>query len=1437
MDKGYHIMQIFADAKIPDKQAEKLTRAQIKNIKIYKKSRIIDITLQMQEIIQKSEIDDITIAIKKAYRLSDFKINICYYKLQDKPKYLEKYYESIQHFLKQKLSICRSLLADSKCRQDNDMLTIELSYGGADLLKNHGCHRIIEQLIREEFRKTITVKFIDKHVINGLEKPYDVLKQQEEKMISALLHKQNVAYDTTKNANKQKVTAAQPKQEEYALTPSNVIIGKLIKGESTKISQINEASGRVVMEGDIFAVDIREIRGERYIVSIDITDYKSSITAKFFSDKAKFTPIKDSIKEGNRIKVRGEAQYDKYARELVVFAYDIMQTQKTEKADLAPIKRVELHAHTHMSAMDGMCSVKELIDRAARWGHQAIAITDHGVVQAYPDAYDAGKKNNIKIIYGVECYLINDSEPIVYNAMAQSFDDEFVVFDIETTGLNAKKDGITEIGAVKIREGVIVDTYHTFVHPKMPIPEKIVVLTGITDEMVKEAPTIEAVLPAFLDFCQESVLVAHNASFDTGFIKINAQRLNLPYDFCVLDTLALCRGLFPKLKKHKLNHIAKHLDISLKNHHRAIDDAKATAHIFIKCLKMLREKGIAHIKKIDSTISGNQDVKKMPYYHAIVLVKNDVGLKNLYKLISRSHLEYFYKKPRIPKSLYLQYKEGLMIGSACEAGEMYRAILEGKPQEEVKKLVRFYDYLEIQPLGNNQFLIEKEIAKDTQQLKEINQQIVNLGEKYQKPVVATCDTHFLDPHDAIFRGILMAGQGYKDADNQAPLYFRNTEDMLAEFDYLDKKKRVEVVIDNPNRIADMIEPVIPIPEDTFTPEIQGAEQEMEVLSKNKAIKIYGDPLPPIVEERMNTELASIIKNGFSVMYIIAQKLVTKSLADGYLVGSRGSVGSSFVAFLTDITEVNALPPHYVCPHCKYSDFVTDGSVGCGFDMLDKQCPKCEHLLSKDGHDIPFATFLGFDGDKEPDIDLNFSGDYQPVAHKYTEELFGEGHVFRAGTIGTIAEKTAYGFVKKYLDEKNMVMHNAEINRMVKGCSGVKRTTGQHPGGVMIVPRKNEIYEFCPIQRPADDTNSNIITTHFDYHSISGRLLKLDILGHDDPTVIKMLEDLTGVDATKIPLDDTDTMKTFTGTDTLGIKPEDIGSEVGSFAIPEFGTKFVRQMLIDTKPKTFAELVRISGLSHGTDVWINNAQDLVRNNVATLPEVICTRDDIMVYLMHKGVESKHSFKIMENVRKGKGLQEEDEQVMREKNIPEWYIDSCKKIKYMFPKAHAVAYVTMAFRIAYFKVHYPQAFYIAYFTVRADDFDAMLMTHGVERVRNKIRELESKGNDISTKEKNTITILEVCNEMYSRGIDFLPIDLYSSDAEKFLAVEKGILPPLNALQGVGTAAARNIVESRKQGTFMSIDDLRIRAKASKTVIEILNEQGCLEGLPESNQLSLF
>ncbi|MDK2809297.1 MAG: polymerase subunit alpha, Gram-positive type [Petroclostridium sp.] len=1426
--KNYSVIHLFPHIEIDEKLRNILNNSKILSLKIYRKTRKVDITIGLNELINKWDIDDIRNKIKVAYKLEDIVINTKYFNVQQDGSYLREYYENIKYYLQKKFSICRSLLAESICEYQKDKLVIQLKFGGSELLKKNRCDKLIESLIENEFGNKISIELIDMHAVAGKKYEYfDFKEKQEAQIISeALVNSYGEKKDTKNSPEKAQTDLGSP-----------VILGKTINGESVQISSVNQESGRVIVEGEIFSVDVREIKGEKYIVSFDITDYSSSITAKFFSDKEKFGEIEGRLKCGVSVRIRGEAQYDKYARELVIFAYDIVQIPKQEKMDNAEKKRVELHLHTQMSAMDGVSSVKDLVQRAARWGHPAIAITDHGVVQAYPEAYEAGKKNNIKIIYGVECYLVNDSVPIVYNPTGGSLDGDFVVFDIETTGLSAEKDRITEIGAVKISNGEIIDRFQTFVNPQMPIPPKIIELTGITDDMVKDAPVMNEVLVDFLEFSKDCVLVAHNAQFDVSFMKANARRLDIQFDYCFLDTLELCRALFPELKRHKLNIVAQHLGIKLENHHRAVDDAAATAEIFLKCIILLKEKSINSLREINNALAGIKDVKNMDSYHAVILVKDYAGLKNLYKIISESHLNYYYKKPRVPKSLYMQYKEGLMIGSGCEAGELYRAILDGRPAEDVSKIVKFYDYLEIQPLGNNQFLVDTGKVQSIEQLKQINKEIVKLGEKYNKPVVATCDVHFLDPHDEVFRRILMAGQGFSDADNQAPLYFRTTEEMLEEFSYLGTQKAWEVVVENTNKIAEMIEHILPIPDETFPPEIEGAEEEIQRLSINKAVEIYGDPLPTIVQERMNKELNSIIKNGFSVMYIIAQKLVWKSLSDGYLVGSRGSVGSSFVAFLSGITEVNALPPHYVCPQCKYSEFITDGSVGSGVDMPDKDCPKCGSKFNKDGHDIPFETFLGFDGDKEPDIDLNFSGEYQPVAHKYTEELFGEGHVFRAGTIGTIAEKTAYGFVKKYLDERGKVVHNAEINRLVKGCTGVKRTTGQHPGGVMIVPRKNEIYEFCPIQRPADDPDSNIITTHFDYHSISGRLLKLDILGHDDPTVIRMLEDLTGVNARKIPIGDPATMSIFTSTEALGITPQDINSEVGTFAIPEFGTKFVRQMLVDTRPKTFAELVRISGLSHGTDVWLNNAQDLVRAGIATLPEVICTRDDIMVYLMYKGLAPKHAFKIMESVRKGKGLKEEDEKAMRENNVPEWYIESCKKIKYMFPKAHAVAYVTMAFRIAYFKVHYPEAFYIAYFTVRADDFDAELMTHGVERVRNKIKELEAKGNEISTKEKNVLTILEVCNEMYSRGIKFLPIDLYKSDAVKFINTGNGILPPLNALQGVGTSAAKSIVEARQEGEFISIDDLRIRAKISKAVIEILQQHGCLKDLPESSQLSLF
>lgn len=1215
-----------------------------------------------------------------------------------------------------------------------------------------------------------------------------------------------------------------------------VLLGKAIYDEEEPIQNISLESGMVVFKGEVFQVESRFLKNEKVLVSFDMTDFESSITVKTFLKNEKFDAIKESLKEGQTLYVQGVAQYDKFSRELSVMAKDISLAKKEMRRDEAKEKRVELHLHTHMSTMDGLTSAKAYIERAAFYGHSAIAITDHGVVQAYPDAMDAAKKYGIKVIYGVECYLLDEEMPCILTKGEMPLSIDTVVFDVETTGLNAARCEIIEIGAVKIRKGKIVERFSSFVRPEEAIPDFITNLTGITDEMVKDAPKIEQAMKAFLTFSEGALWVAHNAQFDLSFIREHAKRCQLDVKNAVLDTLALSRKLLPHLKKHRLNILAKHFDISLQNHHRAVDDSEATGLIYLKLLEMLQERAIFNLQDIDPNLKGAEDSKHKRTTHAVLLVKNQEGLRNLYKIISESHLKYFYKKPRVPKRLLMENREGLLVGSSCKEGELFRSIVEGKTQEEIEKIADFYDYLEIQPLSNANAFIKKQVLLDDSDVKKISKTIVSLGKKLNKRVVATGNVHYLDPKDAKFRAVLLESQKGIDVDD-APYHFRTTDEMLEEFLYLGEEVAKEVVITNTRAIADEISTVVPIPKGTFPPKIDGAEEELRSLCETKAMELYGHPLPQIVRERLDKELTSIIKNGFSVMYIIAQKLVWKSLQDGYLVGSRGSVGSSFAAFVAGITEVNSLPPHYRCEACQYTEFITDGSVYCGFDLEEKACLHCDKALVKDGYDIPFETFLGFDGDKEPDIDLNFSGVYQPVAHKYTEELFGEGHVYRAGTIGTIAEKTAFGYVKGYVQDKGLEVTHSEMTRLVKGCTGVKRTTGQHPGGVMIVPSDKHIYDFCPIQRPADDVESNIITTHFDYHSISGRLLKLDILGHDDPTLLRMLQDLTGIDARSIPLGEKKTMELFRHTESLGVTPKDINSDVGTYAVPEFGTKFVRQMLLDTRPTTFAELIRISGLSHGTDVWLNNAQDLVRKGVASLKEVICTRDDIMLYLMHYGLKPKTAFKIMEDVRKGKGLKEEYVAEMIEHKIPEWYIDSCNKIKYMFPKAHAAAYVMMAFRIAWYKVYHPKAFYVAYYSVRADEFDALMMAQGKQKLVEAIREIELKGNECTQKEKNLLTIMEVVNEMYARGISFLPVDLYESDALDFKLTPEGIRLPFKSLQGLGENAAKNMVYARQSGKFLSVEDFQVRSRVSKTVIEILDRVGALSHLPQNNQLSFL
>ncbi len=1120
--------------------------------------------------------------------------------------------------------------------------------------------------------------------------------------------------------------------------------------------------------------------------------------------------------------------------------------------DTSVEKRIELHCHTKMSDMDGVSDVKDIVKRAMKWGHKAIAITDHGDVQAFPDAnHTVPSDSDFKVIYGVEAYLVDDLKGMVTDSQNQDLDADYVVFDLETTGFSPETNRIIEIGAVKVQNGKIVDKFSTFVNPQVPIPFRIEQLTSINDSMVIDAPVIADILPEFMKFCEGCVMVAHNADFDMSFIKKNCQRLDIPCKPTIVDTVALARVLLPNLNRFKLDTVAKALGVSLENHHRAVDDAGCTAEIFVKFIEMLRERGMSTLDEVNAMgTSSVQNVQKMPTYHAIILATCDQGRTNLYKLISLAHIKYYHRRPRIPKSEFIRYRDGLLIGSACEAGELYRAILNGRPEEEISRLVNFYDYLEIQPLGNNAFLVRDEDSPvaSNDDLIEINKKIVRLGEQFHKPVVATCDVHFLDPEDEIYRRIIMAGQGFKDADEQAPLFLRTTEEMLKEFAYLGSEKAEEVVITNTNRIADMCEKISPVRPDKCPPVIENSDQMLRDICYNKAHKMYGDPLPEIVQERLDRELNSIISNGYAVMYIIAQKLVWKSNEDGYLVGSRGSVGSSFVATMSGITEVNPLHAHYLCKHCQYSDFDSDlvksfsGRSGC--DMPDKLCPRCGKPLSKEGFDIPFETFLGFKGNKEPDIDLNFSGEYQSKAHKYTEVIFGEGQTFKAGTIGTLADKTAFGYVKNYYEERGVHKRNCEIDRIVLGCVGVRRTTGQHPGGIVVLPMGEQIYTFTPVQHPANDMTVDITTTHFDYHSIDHNLLKLDILGHDDPTMIRMLQDLTGVDPTQIPLDDKAVMSLFQDTSALGITPDDlVNCQLGALGIPEFGTDFAMGMLIDTQPKEFSDLVRIAGLSHGTDVWLGNAQTLIQEKKATISTAICTRDDIMIYLIGMGLDSEESFKIMENVRKGivaKGKCDkwpEWKQDMIDHNVPDWYIWSCEKIKYMFPKAHAAAYVMMAWRIAYCKVFYPLAYYAAYFSIRATAFSYELMCQGKEKLEGYMHEYEKRKDELSKKEQDTYKDMRLVQEMYARGFEFLPLDIYKSEPHHFQIVDGKLLPALNTIDGLGDNAAVAIAEAAKDGIFLSKDDFRERTKVSKTTIELMSDLGLFGDMPESNQLSLF
>ena len=1233
----------------------------------------------------------------------------------------------------------------------------------------------------------------------------------------------------------------------------DIFYGRNFEGEETEIHEIIDEMGEVVVRGKIIQLETREIRNEKTIVMFAVTDFTDTIKAKVFTKNERLPELLDKLKEGAFIKMKAVAMMDQFEHDIALGSVSGIKTipDFTEKRmDHSPVKRVELHCHTTMSDMDGVTDVKKLLKTAMGWGHQAMAITDHGVVQAFPDANHCVEGKDFKVIYGMEGYLVDDIKNIVTDSRGQSLDSTFVVFDIETTGFSAVNDRIIEIGAVKVENGVITEKFSEFVNPERPIPFEIEKLTSINDRMVEDAPNISVILPRFMDFCKGSVLVAHNADFDTGFIRHNCEVLGLPYDYTYVDTLGIARSFLEGLKNYKLDTVVEAMGCTLANHHRAVDDAGATADVFVRFLERFKKKNIRDLDELNTYSAMSVDaIKKLKTYHIILLAKNEIGRINLYRLVSLSHLDYYARRPRIPKSVLAKYREGLILGSACEAGELFRAVVDERSEEEIARIVDFYDYLEIQPTGNNEFMIrDPKMTKvsTVADLQDLNRKIVELGEKFNKPVCATCDVHFLNPEDEVYRRIIMSNKGFGDADLQPPLYLRTTEEMLEEFQYLGAEKAEEVVVTNTNRIADMIDRISPVRPDKCPPVIENSAGILRDICYNRAHELYGENLPDIVTERLERELNSIIGNGFAVMYIIAQKLVWKSVADGYLVGSRGSVGSSFVAYMAGITEVNSLQAHYLCPKCHYVDFDSDyvksfsGRSGC--DMEDRVCPVCGEPLMKEGHDIPFETFLGFKGNKEPDIYLNFSGDYQSKAHAYTEVIFGKGKTFRAGTVGTLADKTAYGYAMHYYEEHEQHKRSCELDRISSGCVGVRRTTGQHPGGIIVVPHGEEIYSFTPVQHPANDQTTKIITTHFDYHSIDHNLLKLDILGHDDPTMIRMLEDITGVDATKIRLDDPEVLSLFHGLEALHIKPEDIGgTDLGSLGIPEFGTEFVMQMLRDTKPKAFSDLVRISGLSHGTDVWLGNAQTLIQEGKAQISTAICTRDDIMIYLIDKGVESEQSFKIMESVRKGKGLTPDYEKVMKEHEVPDWYLWSCKKIKYMFPKAHAVAYVMMGIRIAWFKIHEPLAYYAAFFTIRATAFDYGLMCQGKAAIDNHIKAYKANPN-LSKKEQDTLRDMKIVQEFYARGFEFLKIDLYQSDAIKFQVVEDKLLPPFSVIEGMGGIAAEALAvaahaETERGEKFLSKDDIRQKAKVSQTVLDTMAELGLLGGLPESNQLSIF
>ena len=1444
------------DSQFGIKLPQQISQGELTQLNINKQARLITLAVKFNGLVERNTLFDTEKLITKTL----------VYHTVIKPHFPTElfsadYFPQLYAAVRRDIPSINGTLNNAEVRFENNTLTINLLNGGKTLLDSKGFDKALIKLVSEEFNLYISVNYTGTFEVEENSEEYKAaIQDAQEKINRENLQKAAEFYQ-------EEVETAEKREEKHAenttveievregkfATPQIIqssirpLYGRSIRGKMIPISSISGDSGRIVVWGDVFDIEKKVTKsGDKNIFTIDITDYTGSTTAKVFNS-IKESAVIDNIKKGDTIVVQGDVEYDKYAGELVVNARSIGTAQKVKVVDNAEKKRVELHMHTNMSQMDAVTSAGDLVNRAYQWGHKAVAITDHGVAQAFPDAMKAADKINkdeekIKIIYGVEAYFMDDLVESVKGDADTGFDGTFICFDIETTGLSAARDKITEIGAVKVENGVITDTFSTFANPEMPIPQKITQLTGITDDMVKDAPSQSEAVSAFLEFAGDNVLVAHNAPFDTSFIAKACEDMGREYNYTSIDTVAISRAILTDIKNCKLDTVAKFLRLGDFNHHRATDDAEMLARIFINlCQRLTDDYGITKTNDINTKIAGG-DFKKLPTYHQIILVKNKTGLKNLYRLISYSHLNYFYKKPRIPKSELVKYREGLIIGSACCAGQLYMAILEGKPWGELKQIASFYDYLEIQPAGNNSFMIRDGRFNSVDELHEIDRTIIKLAKELGKPVCATCDVHFMDPTDSEFRKILMAGQGFKDAEQQAPLYFRTTAEMLKEFEWLGKDKAYEYVVENPNKIADMCEYIRPIPKGTFPPNIEGAQEQLIDITWKRAKEKYGDPLPEIVKARLDKELNSITTYGFSVLYMTAQKLVADSEAHGYLVGSRGSVGSSFVATMSGISEVNPLCPHYVCPNCKHSEFITDGSYGSGFDMPPKNCPECGTLMDQDGHEIPFETFLGFKGDKVPDIDLNFSGEYQSKSHRYTEELFGKNNVFKAGTISTVAEKTALGFVKKFAQERGLVMHKAEEKRLAIGCTGVKRTTGQHPGGMVVVPRTNDVYDFCPVQHPANDVNSDNITTHFDFHSIHDTITKLDELGHDVPTIYHYLELYTGIPVMKVSMSDPEVMSLFTSPKALGVTEEDIDSKTGTFSLPECGTAFVRGMLVEAQPKTFTDLLQIAGLSHGTDVWLGNAQELIHNGTCTISEVIGTRDSIMTYLMHKGLEPGMAFKIMEIVRKGnatKLLTEEHFKAMREHNVPEWYIDSCMKIKYMFPKAHAAAYMIATLRLGWYKVHKPVEYYAAYFTVRSENLDGAIAMQGHKAVRDKMNNIKQKQSvhEATAKDEAEFQTLQIVNEMMARKIEFLPVDIYKSEAKMFKVEDGKIRLPFSSLPGVGGAAADSLAETGKHTEYLSIEDMQIKTKVTKAVIETLKDVGVLKDLPESSQMSLF